>query len=125
MKMQLTKKQVRHDYPNIICIPYCGLQNLLDRMSPIGYTCGIYGWYSDVYSVSHDTVIVTGYQPFGNIHPPMELLEAYENKAKEVLRSYLERRIEAHERDTQAYDLVQEFASVCLAVASMKGAKRK
>lgn len=82
MKMQMTKKAVVNTYPHIICVSYCALQHLLRGISPIAYTSGIYGWNADVYSISKDTAIVTGYRPFGNICPSYELLDKCEERAK-------------------------------------------
>lgn len=68
MKTKVTAKFVRESFPRIISVGYCGLSNLLSCMEPKWYTCGLYGWNADVYLIDLDTVIVTGYRPFGNFN---------------------------------------------------------
>ena len=35
MKFKTTQKEIRANYNKIICVPYCGLQNLLNYESPV------------------------------------------------------------------------------------------
>lgn len=89
MKYQTTKKQIMLYYPNVIKVPYCALQTLLKYNKPVAYTCSkTYGWRADVYEITFDTVIVTGYAPFGNIVPDYEIIKKYEGKAKELCEKY-------------------------------------
>ena len=84
MKVRVTKKQIMENYPNVIWVGYCDLQFLLSNQSPRYYTANCYGWRADIYEIDPSTVIVTGYGPFGNVHPDYELTEAYERKARKV-----------------------------------------
>lgn len=88
MKIHVTQRTIRNSYSNIISVGYCNLQRLLSRRSPEFYTSGSYGWNADVYVVSPDTVIVTGYRPFGNRKPDYEQCEKYETKAAYVIEYY-------------------------------------
>ena len=38
MKFKTTQKAIRANYPTVISVPYCGLQNLLNYESPVAYT---------------------------------------------------------------------------------------
>lgn len=86
-KLETTKKSVKEAFPRIISIGFCDLQNLLYYESPIAYTHGVYGWNSDVYRIKPETVIVTGYRPFGNINPSHTLIKKYEGRARTVQNS--------------------------------------
>lgn len=84
MKYKTTKKAILSNYPNVIKVGYCSLQTLLKFESPVAYTCSrAYGWQADIYEITFDTVIVTGYAPFGNIVPDYEVIKEYEEKAQE------------------------------------------
>lgn len=85
MKYETTKKAILSNYPNVIKVGYCSLQSLLKFQSPSAYTASkTYGWRADVYEITPDTVIVTGYGPFGNIVPDYETVKKYEEKAEEL-----------------------------------------
>lgn len=86
MKFKTTMKKVKEENNNIIEVGYCDIQTLLCCNDPIAYTCGVYGWNSDIYKIN-DTIISTGYRPFGNIKPSKELITYYEEKAKKILKS--------------------------------------
>ena len=76
MKTQITKKAIMSAYRNVIKVGCCDLQDALKWREPNFYTAGVYGWNSDVYVIDHDTVIVTGYRPFGNIELPRSVIDA-------------------------------------------------
>lgn len=85
MKYATTKKAIMDYYPNVIKVGYCSLQTLLNFRSPDAYTASrTYGWRADIYEITFDTVIVTGYAPFGNIVPDYEIVKKYEEKAEEL-----------------------------------------
>ena len=44
MKFKTTQKAIKTNYNTIICISYCGLQNLLNYESPVAYTVRREGW---------------------------------------------------------------------------------
>lgn len=84
LKMNVTCKYLRNNFTNIISVPYCDLQDLLRYETPLWYTSGIYGWNADVYLVDIDTCIVTGYRPFGNVHPSHELTGTFNRAAQKA-----------------------------------------
>ena len=89
MKYETTKKAILSNYPNVIKVGYCSLQTLLKFHSPSAYTASkTYGWRADIYEITPNTVIVTGYAPFGNIVPGYETVKKYEEKAKELCEKY-------------------------------------
>lgn len=85
MKFKTTQKAIRANYNKIICVSYCGLQNLLNYESPVAYTVRRDGWAADIYDMGGGVAIVTGYSPFGNVRPSYELRERYEKQA-EIIR---------------------------------------
>lgn len=85
MKYETTKKAILSNYPNVIKVGYCSLQTLLKFHSPSAYTASkTYGWRADIYEITPNMVIVTGYAPFGNIVPDYETVLKYERKAEEL-----------------------------------------
>lgn len=84
MSIRTTKKEIEKNYKNKICVPYGDLQYLLCFKSPEFYTSGVYGWNADIYQYNYNTVIVTGYRPFGNI-VKYEIVKKYEDKAKKII----------------------------------------
>lgn len=89
MKYETTKKAILSNYPNVIKVGYCYLQTLLKFRSPNAYTASkTYGWRADIYEITSNTVIVTGYAPFGNIVPDYVTVKKYEDKAEELCEKY-------------------------------------
>ena len=76
-------------YRNVIEVGYCDLQDALKWREPNFYTAGVYGWNSDVYVIDCDTVIVTGYRPFGNMKLPRNVIDTL-NKCAESITHYLD-----------------------------------
>lgn len=88
MKFRTTQKEIRANYDKIICVPYCGLQNLLNYESPVAYTVRREGWAADIYDMGGGVAIVTGYAPFGKIRPSYELCKRYETQAEKIRYNY-------------------------------------
>ena len=83
MKTQITQKAVKANYDKIISVSYCRLQYLLDWVTPIAYTAGVYGWNADIYDIN-GVAIVTGYRPFGNIKTDYDLCRKYDDAAQKI-----------------------------------------
>lgn len=86
MGIRVTRNELKKITKNIIAIPYCGLQNLLDDNYKLGHNSGVYGWNYDayLYSTSNGCVIInTGYNPYGK-RVPHDIIEKYNNRAKRV-----------------------------------------
>lgn len=88
MKFKTTQKAIRANYNKIICVPYCGLQTILNYESPVAYTVRREGWAADIYDMGDGVAIVTGYAQFGNIRPSYELRERYEKQAEKIRYDY-------------------------------------
>lgn len=88
MKTKITKKAIMSAYRNVIKVGYCDMQDALKWCEPNFYTAGVYGWNSDVYVIDYDTVIVTGYRPFGNAELSREVINTL-NKCAESITHYL------------------------------------
>lgn len=86
MKTKITKKAIMGAYRNVIKVGYCDMQDALKWREPSFYTAGVYGWNSDVYVIDYDTVIVTGYRPFGNVELPREVIDMLNKCAKSITR---------------------------------------
>lgn len=89
MKTKVTRKKIKENYKNIINVSYCNLQYLLNvaNITPTYYCTRAEGWACDIYIINNNTVVVTGYAPFGNIKPSFNLCEKYEAKAEKLLYS--------------------------------------
>ena len=85
MSIRTTKKEIEKNYKNKICVPYCDLQYLLYFKSPEFYTSGVYGWNANIFQYNYNTVIITGYRPFGNIEK-YEIVKRYENEAEKIVK---------------------------------------
>ena len=84
MKFKASRKMVMANYHTVIEVGYCGVQFLLRHKNPIAYTSGVYGWNSDIYDMGKGVAIVTGYRPFGNVHPNYDIVNSFEEKAKNI-----------------------------------------
>ena len=63
-KFRTTNKEMMNES---LCyaVGYGDLQNLFRFENPVAYTCGVYGWNSDIYLLKNNTYISTGYRPCG------------------------------------------------------------
>lgn len=84
MKTLTTKKAIINNYKKVVSVSYCSLQKLLVLEKPVAYTAGVYGWNADIYDLD-GIALATGYRPFGNIKPSLELTRKYEQEATEVI----------------------------------------
>ena len=84
MKTQTTKKAIMSAYRNVIKVRGCDMQDALKWREPNFYTAGVYGWNADVYVIDRDTVIVTGYRPFGNMKLSREVINTLNKCAKSI-----------------------------------------
>ena len=88
MTKRITKKAIMSTYPNVIKVGYCDLQDALKWREPNFYTAGVFGWNADVYVIDQDTVIVTGYRPFGNMELPREVIDTLNKCAESITRYF-------------------------------------
>ena len=106
MKFKTTTKAIRNGSINVKCAGYCELQYLLRGHEPIAYTCGVYGWNYDVYTV-HGVTICTGYRgmPGGHLQGCTE----YENKARAIWHDY---KMPYEQQREQTEQLLKEFCKI-------------
>ena len=88
MKVKVSKKEVRENYKNIICLGYCSLSWLLHYNEADYYSCGVYGWACDYYKINNNTIISTGYNPIGKITPDYKITKEYDEKARSIICDY-------------------------------------
>lgn len=88
MKTKTTKKAIMAAFENVIKVGYCDMQSALMWREPNFYTEGVYGWNADVYVIDIDTVIVTGYRPFGNVELSRNVIDTL-NTCAESITHYL------------------------------------
>lgn len=105
MVYKSTKKAVMNGYVKVISIGYCDAQYLLKYQDRIAYTAGRDGWNADVYHFGH-IAIVTGYRPFGNIHPAYGLTTEYDKKASKIVCDYS---LDYETQKKRVNDLLNEF----------------
>ena len=105
MKFKTTKKAIMAGYTKCISVGYCSMQYLLRYEEPIAYTSGVYGWNADIYSFGN-ICIVTGYRPFGNIHPDYEVIEKYELEASKIAEDW---HIPYNERRQRLHNMVMDM----------------
>lgn len=84
-KIKTNKKQINEGFKNKICCGYCDLQYLLYYKEADFYNSGVYGWNCDIYKIDNNTVIVTGYRPYGNIRN-YKLVREFDQKAKNIVK---------------------------------------
>ena len=106
MKFKLTNKQVKNQFTNIKSTGYCDLACLLRSIEPIAYTCGVYGWNYDVYTV-HGLTICTGYRNMPGER--LQKVSEYEQKARKIMSNY---DIPYDERCNKVSELLKEFCII-------------
>lgn len=110
MIFRTTQKEIRRSYKKVISVNYCGLQSMLSCMNPIAYTVRAEGWASDIYEVSPDVAISTGYSPSGNVKPAYEVVKKYEDMAADVCN----KTTAFNERSELLKEVIEKFiAEVC------------
>ena len=87
MKFKTTAKAIRESYGKKIKIGYCDAAHLLHYHDPIAYTCGVYGWNFDVYTVNGVT-ICTGYRGMVGDSVNWDVLRPYEEQAKAIVNDW-------------------------------------
>ena len=108
MKIQVSQKFIRENYKNIISVGYCDLSTLLRYKEPIYYTAGLYGWNADIYHITNEIAIVTGYRPFGNIKASYNgICKKYEELSREITKSDLT----YNEKQEKIDKLLEKFIS--------------
>ena len=106
MKTKTTKKAIMSAFENVIRVGYCDMESALTWREPNFYTAGAYGWNADVYVIDANTVIVTGYKPFGNVELSRNVIDTLNKCAESVSRH-----LEYHMAKTYLRKNLEELAS--------------
>ena len=69
MKILVSRKQIKDNFKNVYVMDETKANTIFYGQSPAYYTSGVYGWNCDVYIIDSDTVVTTGYRPFGERLP--------------------------------------------------------
>ena len=112
MKRKTTRKELRGLFTTIICVGYCNLQSLLVDIDPAYYLTRPEGWAADAYIVDINAIIVTGYDPFGNVFPEYDLQRKYELWARRVIGDGLH--IDTENKLEKLAALRADFVRECL-----------
>lgn len=112
LKVQVTKKQIKDNYRNVICVGNLNLYYLLRFKEARFYTAGMYGWNADVYEINNNTVIVMGDRPFGDIKAEYGIIKGFEDRARKIItRSDF---LKYEEQEKAIDELLSEFLEVVL-----------
>ncbi len=80
MKIKVTARQVKECFSNVYNVSYCGIQYIEQYLPQLMYTCGIYGWNSDIYDCGNGYAISTGYRPCGNKSIDYDISKKYNER---------------------------------------------
>lgn len=91
MSLELKVKQVKENY-EVFSLGYCDATHILKRDRKAGYTAGVYGWNSDIFTFGN-IAISTGYRPFYNVTDKQneegrKIIIKYEKKAEKAEKSF-------------------------------------
>ena len=90
MNLKTTAKAIKESTPAryLKKAGYCSMQYLLIDKTPVAYTCGVYGWNFDAYTIGEYT-ICTGYRNMpGEMVADYETLNKYETAAENIYNDY-------------------------------------
>ena len=89
IKLKVSKREIKNNFKNVLYCGYCKLADLLSYRNANYYNANCYGWRNDIYLIDNNTVIVTGYEPFGNIEIPGDIVKKYNNIACRIKKNGL------------------------------------
>lgn len=89
MIYRTSNRDVKADYYYVLPIGYCNADYLLKGARHVAYTCGVYGWNSDIYEADCglNLAISTGYRPVTGQRikkPSYDVLKKYDDKARRI-----------------------------------------
>lgn len=91
LKMQVTKKQLKHSYDYIISVGYCKCDFLVNHQISRYYYSNNLGWRFDVYELGYNCILTTGYEYLKENKDQQEfeaIVEKYDKKAKEIVGDF-------------------------------------
>ena len=69
MKIRTTRKEVLQSFDKVYSLRFETGYKISRFINPDYYTCGVYGWNSDICKVNYSLALVYGYRPFGKEYP--------------------------------------------------------
>lgn len=87
IKLKVSKRDIKNNFRNVLYCSYCELADLLSYKDANYNNANSYGWRNDIYLINNNTVIVTGYEPFGNIEIKTSVCKKYNEEAKKILNN--------------------------------------
>lgn len=91
MKTRTTKKSVYANYgkERVFSFGYCDIYYIGKLFENILYTCGVYGWNSDILQFKN-FALCTGYRPFGTKNKEIQAIcKEIDAKVKNDIQYYL------------------------------------
>ena len=89
IRLKVSKREIKNNFKNVLYCGYCELADLLSYKNASYYNANCYGWRNDIYLIDNNTVIVTGYESFGNIEIPKDIAKKYNNIAYRIKKNGL------------------------------------
>ena len=103
-KVQIKQKQIKSFKECGYTVINAGyFPNIIKALNPIGYTCGIYGWNSDLV-VFNNIVINSGYRPRGG--------RSLTNKEFKLLSNYDSKNINYKNQKRIASNFIRKFTAL-------------
>lgn len=107
MKVKVTRKEVKENFTNVLCISYCNLQYLLYYRSADYYSTRAEGWACDYYVINNDVIISTGYAPIGQ-KIDYKIVRKYDLKAQKIIYSDFKFETKKRKLDTLLNQFINE-----------------
>lgn len=114
IKLKVNKRDIRNNFKNVLYCGYCELCDLLSYVDASYYNANSYGWRNDIYLINTNTVIVTGYEPFGNIEIPIDIAKKYNDIAKKIkIDEKLDFEAQKEKIDNLIDEMIKEIKNNC------------
>lgn len=101
MSKKLSQTKMKSAYKYVIGAPYCALQSLLRYKTPVAYATRVEGWACDLFELSYDVAVATGYS----------YSRAVDTKIEYQIIADFEKRAQACTTRQEIDDLIAELVS--------------
>lgn len=106
IKLKVSKREIKNNFKNVLYCGYCELSDLLSYKDANYYNANSYGWRNDIYLINNNTVIVTGYEPFGSIEIPRDITKKYNDAAYNIK---IDRKLDFEAQKEKIDNLIDEM----------------
>lgn len=90
-KNEISRQTINQIYDKVYCAGYCDLAHIFYNKSRRAYNSGVYGWNFDLFTdCTKDGDIIaftTGYRNMTGDRIPSELLQKYDQAARDIISS--------------------------------------